>query len=87
LRTYIIDCMYNELVSPKKTKKIVVRVSPQLKEFIDNFARENGMNTSEFVRRVLIYFNMAYILGKLTEPLPKIREQFFKMLDEIEGIV
>ena len=70
-------------IKPKKTKKIVIRVSPELKQFIDNFARDNGMNTSEFVRRVLIYFNMAYILGKLTEPLPKIRKEFFEMINNI----
>jgi len=67
----------------KKSKKIVVRVTPQLKHFLDRMAQENGITTSEFVRRVLIYFNMAYILGKLTEPLPKLRQEFMKMLNQL----
>jgi len=72
-----------EPIRPRKTKKIIFRVPAELKTFIDNLARANGMTTSEFMRRIVIYFNMAYILGKLNTPYNELKEEFFKRLDEL----
>jgi hypothetical protein len=42
-----------------KTKKIIFRVEEPLYEFITSFAQTTGMNRSELIRNVLVYFHMG----------------------------
>jgi len=53
-------------------------VPEKLKLFLKEFARENGMEMSELIRNSLIYFHMAYLLGKLTEPMPVLKKEFME---------
>ena len=60
-----------------KTKKIIFRVDEGLFDFIHNFATANKMTPSEFVRRIVIYFNVGYMVGDFNnKPIGNLEKRF-----------
>lgn len=59
-----------------KTKKIIFRVDEGLFDFIHNFANANRMTPSEFVRRIVIYFNVGYMVGDFRKPIGSLEKKF-----------
>lgn len=41
-------------LNEKRTDRVEVRIEPTLKELLDETAREHNMNSSEFVRTLII---------------------------------
>jgi hypothetical protein len=61
-----------------KTKKIIFRVELPLYEFITSFSQATGMNKSELIRNVLVYFHMGYLMGEFKKPFAELKEDFLK---------
>jgi len=55
---------------------------PKLKQFLKEFARDNGMEMSELIRHALIYFHMAYLLGELKVPYNELKNRFIREVNK-----
>jgi len=50
------------------TVRVSVRMTRKLKEYFESFARENNMTLSEFIRNVLIWFQMGILTHQIEVP-------------------
>ena len=67
----------HESCTKDRTDKIIFRVKPELKSFVREFAENQGLDISDFMRMMLEYFYMSYFTqGKSYQDL---RIKFFKM--------
>jgi len=70
--------LYN-MVKNKKTKKIIFRVNEKLYDFIDSLSKELGIEKSELMRKIVLYFFMAYFTGKLTKTFNELKKEFMNL--------
>jgi hypothetical protein len=71
-------------MSNTKEERIAVRVNVQLHEFLNDFARDNGMTLSELVRHVLVYWHMQFLLGQIQKPYSQLKSEFMEFAKTID---
>jgi hypothetical protein len=67
-----------------KEERIAIRVNVQLHEFLNEFARDNGMTLSELVRHVLVYWHMQFLLGQIQKPYNQLKSEFLEFAKTID---
>lgn len=67
-----------------KEERIAVRVNVQLHEFLNEFARDNGMTLSELVRHVLVYWHMQFLLEQIQKPYNQLKSEFLEFAKTID---
>jgi hypothetical protein len=50
------------------TVRVSVRMTRKLKKYFESFAKENNMTLSEFIRNVLIWFQMGILTHQIEVP-------------------
>jgi hypothetical protein len=50
------------------TVRVSVRMTRKLKKYFESFAKENNMTLSEFIRSVLIWFQMGILTHQIEVP-------------------
>jgi len=58
------------------TVKVSIRMTPQMKKYFSNLARESGMTMSEFIRNVLVWFMMGVLTHQIE--VPRVVSEFRK---------
>ena len=61
-----------------KTKIVPIRMDIRLYNFIKEVAKTNNLTVSEFIRDIVVYFNMGYILGEFNKSYSDLRKEFIK---------
>jgi hypothetical protein len=51
------------------TVKVSIRMTKKLKKYFEDFARANNMTLSEFIRNVLIWFQMGILTHQIEVPV------------------
>jgi len=67
------------------TVRVSVRMTRKLKKYFESFAKENNMTLSEFIRNVLIWFQMGILTHQIE--VPAIVKEFNKRFGPINQYV
>jgi hypothetical protein len=67
------------------TVRVSVRMTRKLKKYFESFAKENNMTLSEFIRNVLIWFQMGILTHQIE--VPAIVKEFNKRFGPINEYV
>jgi hypothetical protein len=68
-----------------ETVRVSVRMTRKLKKYFESFAKENNMTLSEFIRNVLIWFQMGILTHQIE--VPAIVKEFNKRFGPINEYV
>jgi hypothetical protein len=61
-----------------KSRKITFRAEENLYKFIEMFSRKNGMERSELIRNILVYFQLGFLIGEFNQPFNELEKKFLK---------
>ena len=66
-----------------KSRRIVFRVSPQLHDFLVEFAEMKDLKMSDMIRNIINYWYMAYYTGDLNIEYDNLKEKFTFMVKNL----
>jgi hypothetical protein len=66
------------IMAKEKEKTVIFRAETPLYNFVQDFARANGMTVSEHCRNVMIYFHTGMLAGEFRQSLPLMKKTFEK---------
>lgn len=61
-----------------KSKKVVFRVSVPMYNFIRDFSSKQGLTMSEYIRGVIEYFQMGFLMGEFHRSYSELKKVFLK---------
>ncbi len=65
-----------------KSKVVHLRMDERLYKFVKDVARKNNKTISEFIRDIVIYFNMGSMVGELNKTFGELREEFINKYEK-----